>query len=128
MAGLYLFQMADYRITGTSQGWTIATERQGTDDSPFATRAAAVLKARDKLDPRYDQLQVQLRTGCLGTEAEYLAELWDLNVCPTCEGEIRDGIRVGKGKKAHGGFCSLHCFAQYYRRALHARAGLLYPS
>lgn len=56
------------------------------------------------------------------SEEEYLLELWDKKVCPNCGKSIPEGKRVGSGKKSEGGFCSLDCFGQYYRRELVERA------
>jgi hypothetical protein len=49
------------------------------------------------------------------SEQSYLLELWDKNVCPNCGKSIPEGRRVGSGKKSEGGFCSLDCYAEYYR-------------
>jgi hypothetical protein len=35
------------------------------------------------------------------------------------------GTRVGSGRKSDEGFCSLECFAQYYRLALSEKLRLL---
>ena len=36
--------------------------------------------------------------------------------------DIPEGKRVGSGKKSEGGFCSLDCYASYYKGALIERA------
>ena len=56
------------------------------------------------------------------SERDYLLELWDKNMCPNCGKRIPEGTRVGSGKKADGGFCSLDCYASYYKSELHERA------
>lgn len=56
------------------------------------------------------------------TEAEYLVDLWERNVCPYCGKDIPEGTRVGRGKKELGGFCSLDCVAQYYELEFIERA------
>lgn len=48
------------------------------------------------------------------SERDYLLELWDKNICPNCGNQIPEHSRVGSGKKAEGGFCSLECYAKYY--------------
>lgn len=55
------------------------------------------------------------------TTAELL-RLWDEKVCPNCGMRIADGKRVGTGRKADGGFCSLDCYASYYSSVLVNRA------
>jgi hypothetical protein len=55
-------------------------------------------------------------------EDEYLLALWDKNVCPYCGKDIPEGTRVGSGRKAEGGFCSLDCYAHYYEMELSERA------
>lgn len=55
-------------------------------------------------------------------QAVNLLEYWERNVCPTCGKEIPDGTRVGSGRKADGGFCSLDCYAKYYSYELSAKA------
>jgi hypothetical protein len=47
------------------------------------------------------------------SEAMYLKMLWERNICPNCHGAILEGKRVGSGRMADGGFCSLDCFATY---------------
>jgi hypothetical protein len=47
------------------------------------------------------------------SETAYLEMMWDRNECPTCHKVIPEGNRVGKGRKAKGGFCSLDCYAKY---------------
>ena len=59
------------------------------------------------------------------SEESYLRELWDRNICPYCGKKIEEGTRVGSGKKSEGGFCSLECFAQYYKLELSEKARLL---
>ena len=49
------------------------------------------------------------------SERSYLFELWDKNICPNCGKNIPEGKRVGSGKKSEGGFCSLNCYAEYYK-------------
>lgn len=122
--------MTEYQVTAKSNGWTLSSmpDGSGAENSLYTTRAAAILSARDKLTSRQDKLLIQLHTGSMGTEEEYLAELWERNVCPTCEGIIPEGSRVGGGKKAQGGFCGLRCFARYYQKDIHIHAGLFYPS
>jgi len=56
------------------------------------------------------------------SEEDYLRELWDKNICPNCGKDIPEGKRVGSGKKSEGGFCSLDCYASYYKGALIERA------
>jgi hypothetical protein len=47
------------------------------------------------------------------TEAAYLKMMWGRNECPHCHRVILEGERVGTGRKADGGFCSLDCYARY---------------
>ena len=56
------------------------------------------------------------------SEKDYLLELWDKNICPNCGKGIAEHSRVGSGKKADGGFCSLDCYATYYQTELTERA------
>ena len=56
------------------------------------------------------------------SEEEYLLELWQKGICPYCGSSIPEGKRVGSGKKAKGGFCSLDCYARYYELELVERA------
>ena len=56
------------------------------------------------------------------SEQDYLLELWAKNICPNCGKDIPEGKRVGSGKKADGGFCSLTCYAEYYRAEIVERA------
>jgi predicted nucleic acid-binding Zn ribbon protein len=56
------------------------------------------------------------------SEQDYLLELWEKKVCPNCGNSIPEGKRVGSGKKSEGGFCSLDCFAGYYKAELMERA------
>lgn len=43
-----------------------------------------------------------------------LGEYWDEGVCPVCGKKIPEGTRVGSGRKADGGFCSLDCYTAYH--------------
>ena len=52
------------------------------------------------------------------TEAAFLLERWKQNVCPYCGRAIPSGTRVGIGKVADGGFCSLKCYSKYYEPEL----------
>jgi predicted nucleic acid-binding Zn ribbon protein len=63
-----------------------------------------------------------LHTPMANTEADYLLELWDKRICPFCGKTMPEGERVGSGKKTEGGFCSLDCYADYYRREIIERA------
>ncbi len=56
------------------------------------------------------------------SERDYLLELWDKNICPNCGKIIPERTRVGGGKKSEGGFCSLDCYAQYWKLELVERA------
>jgi len=56
------------------------------------------------------------------SERDYLLELWDKNICPSCCNGIAEGTRVGSGRKSEGGFCSLDCYATYYKAELTERA------
>ena len=47
------------------------------------------------------------------SEDEYLLELWERNIFPTCGRSIPEGTRVGSGRRREGGFCSLDCYAKY---------------
>jgi hypothetical protein len=51
--------------------------------------------------------------------------LWEKNKCPYCRKIIAEGERVGSGQKAKGGFCSLNCYAEYYKLELSERARFL---
>jgi len=55
-------------------------------------------------------------------EDEYLLALWEKNVCPYCGKDIPEGTRIGSGRKAEGGFCSLDCYTRYYKLELVERA------
>jgi hypothetical protein len=48
-----------------------------------------------------------------GKEADHLLHLFEKNICPNCGMFIPEGKRVGSGKRAEGGFCSLTCFTNY---------------
>ncbi len=48
------------------------------------------------------------------SESDYLLELWDKKICPFCREPIKEGKRVGTGRKKDGGFCSLGCYTRYY--------------
>ena len=56
------------------------------------------------------------------SEEDYLLELWDKNICPNCGKDIPERTRVGSGRKADGGFCSLDCYAKYHETELSERA------
>jgi predicted nucleic acid-binding Zn ribbon protein len=56
------------------------------------------------------------------SEREHLLELWEKNICPYCGKAIPEGKRVGSGRKAEGGFCSLDCYTRYYEYELVERA------
>lgn len=56
------------------------------------------------------------------SEKDYLLDLWLKNVCPFCGKNIPDGKRVGSGKKADGGFCSLGHFTAYHELTLKEKA------
>jgi hypothetical protein len=56
------------------------------------------------------------------SESQYLLELWDKHICPTCGKTIPDGKYIGSGKKAEGGFRSLGCYADYHRLEISERA------
>ena len=45
-------------------------------------------------------------------ETTYLTNMWERNECPYCHAHL-EGQRVGSGRKAGGGFCSLDCYARY---------------
>lgn len=60
------------------------------------------------------------------SEKEYLLKLWKENSCPYCGSNIPEGSRVGSGKKSDGGFCSLDCYAQYYKLELIEKARILF--
>jgi len=62
------------------------------------------------------------------SEKETLLELWDRNLCPYCGKTIPEGARVGTGRKADGGFCSLDCYARYYECELSERAKRIHSS
>ena len=47
------------------------------------------------------------------TEAAYLKTMWDRNECPNCHRVFPVAERVGTGRKAEGGYCSLDCYARY---------------
>jgi len=56
------------------------------------------------------------------SESDYLLELWDKKICPFCREPIKEGKRVGTGRKKDGGFCSLGCYTRYYELELRERA------
>ena len=56
------------------------------------------------------------------SEAEHFLKLWKENICPYCGKLIPEGTRVGSGRKADGGFCSLDCYARYYQMEFRERA------
>ncbi len=51
-------------------------------------------------------------------EEDHLLMLWDAGICPNCGVEIKNGKRVGSGKKSDGGFCSLNCYGDYHKATL----------
>jgi len=55
-------------------------------------------------------------------EGRELLALWEKGICPFCGVRVPDGARVGSGRKADGGFCSLACYAGYYSLELVDRA------
>jgi hypothetical protein len=55
-------------------------------------------------------------------ESQYLLELWDKQICPNCGKSIPEGKYIGSGKKSAGGFCSLGCYADFYRLEIAERA------
>src|SRR5947207_15929510 len=55
-------------------------------------------------------------------QSEYLSEMWLRNLCAYCGRTIKQGTRVGSGRKSEGGFCSLSCYTKYYQMELIARA------
>ena len=60
--------------------------------------------------------------GADRSEGEYLLELWEKNICPTCGKIIRERSRVGSGRKSDGGFCSLDCYGRFHEMALLERS------
>lgn len=56
------------------------------------------------------------------TESDQLAELWERRICPFCMGNVREDHRIGSGKITDGAFCSLRCYAEYYKRKLSDQA------
>src|SRR5271166_6445922 len=56
-----------------------------------------------------------------GSNENPLLELWDAGICPNCGNTFPEKARVGSGKKSEGGFCSLSCYAEYYKAALSKR-------
>lgn len=56
------------------------------------------------------------------SEAAYLLRLWNENICPYCGKPIPEGKRVGSGRKADGGFCSLDCYTRYHELNLAEKA------
>jgi hypothetical protein len=56
------------------------------------------------------------------SEPDYILELWGKNICPNCGKNIAEGTRVGSGRKSEGGFCSLDCYADFYKTDLVERA------
>jgi len=60
-----------------------------------------------------------------GSEEEDLTDLWEKNICPHRGKNIPEGKRIGTGKISQGGFCSLDCYASYYKLDLAERARLL---
>lgn len=53
---------------------------------------------------------------------EMLSLLWENNICPCCGKEIAKNGRIGDGRKSRGGFCSLNCYAEYYKLELLEKA------
>ncbi len=53
------------------------------------------------------------------SEAEHLAMLSSMGICPNCGEPIPDGKRVVRGP---GSFCSLDCVASYYAAEFSERA------
>jgi len=51
-------------------------------------------------------------------EEEYLLELWNKNICPNCGKSTPELGRVGSGRKADGGVCSLECYGEYHKATL----------
>jgi len=62
------------------------------------------------------------------SEKEYLLDLWNRNICPYCQKSIPEGTRVGTGKKANGGFCSLACYTRYYEADIKERLRKLHET
>lgn len=59
-------------------------------------------------------------------ETRRLLRLWDAGICPNCGKRFSPARRVGSGRKADGGFCSLDCYAVFYRLELEERARRLH--
>lgn len=54
-----------------------------------------------------------------------LRKCWEQNICPNCGETIPEGTRVGSGRKADGGFCSLRCYAEFHEADLLEKARML---
>jgi hypothetical protein len=55
------------------------------------------------------------------SERMYLARAWEDGVCPRCGKKVTAKDRVGSGRRADGGFCSLQCYAEYYQAEIRSK-------
>ena len=55
------------------------------------------------------------------TEAAFLRDCWERDICPYCGRKFDPSERVGSGEKSKGGFCSLHCYTEYYKHDIAER-------
>lgn len=63
-----------------------------------------------------------LRSSPSDTDEEsFLRQCWDSGLCPCCKRSFPASQRIGSGKRAEGGFCSLNCYAEYYKDELATR-------
>lgn len=109
-------------------GWGVWASLTGNLESSHKTRADAIARGRELAKMGGGSVLIFDVRGRAQTEAELLLELWTSAICPYCEKSIQERSRVGSGKIEQGGFCSLKCYAAYYRKEIWNRAGLLRPN
>lgn len=118
----------DYEVRRNEHGWGVWVSSTSSFESSHKIRADAIARGKELARMEGGSMLILNFEGEAQTETELLLELWDSAVCPYCEKSIPAGSRVGTGKKKHGGFCSLKCYAAYYRKEILDRTGLLRPN
>lgn len=118
----------EYEVRKTDGVWELRVLPAGSCEGHFERRADAIALGRLLQTVKEGPLYIQNADKRTYTETELLTELWKESVCPYCDKSISEGSRVGTGKIERGVFCSLGCYANYYRNELLNRAGLLTPN
>lgn len=119
--------MSQWRFEIRAQGtnWLLYECATSVALGSYARRADAIAAGRQLR--HLGDLRIIREGAEAETEEQFLLALWHAGVCPYCELTI-SGRRTGTGKKAAGGFCSLSCYANYYRTDILERVGTLRPN